>query len=305
MNKPERQTRSYLMGLFRERGFHPRTDLGQNFLIDLNIIEFIVEKAELTPNDVVLEVGAGTGGMTTYLAQGAGDVISVEIDPRVYPLAKEATSAYENVTLIHGDALKDKNHFAPEVLEAIHAKLAVHPDRKLKLIANLPYCIGTPVITNLVYSDLPWSQMIITIQRELADRMQAKPSSEDYGALSVWLQSQCNVRIIRKLGPAVFWPRPGVDSAVVRILPDTKRAEQIGDREFFHDFNRRLFTQRRKLARSVLVGMYRKELTKPMMDAILKTLEIPEGVRAEDLDVPTLVRVCNAVQEAVKIPHTT
>jgi 16S rRNA (adenine1518-N6/adenine1519-N6)-dimethyltransferase len=301
MKYAERQTRSHLMTLFGHQGIHPRTDLGQNFLIDLNLIDYIVEQAAPGPNDVVLEIGTGTGGLTTFLAQSAGAVVSVEVDHRVHALAREATGAFPNVTLLLTDALKNKNNFAPELLDTLTNKLASTPGRRLKLVANLPYCIATPVISNLVASDFPWDLMVVTIQWELALRMRALPGTDDYSALSVWLQSQCDVRVLKKLGPKVFWPRPQVDSAIVRLAPLPERQAEIGDRAFFHDFVRRLFTQRRKSLRSVLVGMYRKQLEKPEVDALLEPLHFPEGARAEQFDIPTIVRLARAVREVVKI----
>lgn len=293
------------MTLFAHQGIHPRTDLGQNFLIDLNLIDYVVEQAELGPNDVVLEIGTGTGGLTTFLAQSAGDVVSVEVDHRVHALAREATAAFPNVTLLLADALRNKNNLASVVLETIGGKLAERPGRTLKLVANLPYCIATPVISNIVASELPWSLMVVTIQWELAQRMRAQAGSDDYGALSVWLQSQCDLRVLKKLGPKVFWPRPQVDSAIVRLAPDAARRAEIGDRRFFNEFLRRLFSQRRKSLRSVLVGMYRKELEKPEVDAALAPLNLPEGIRAEQLDMATLVNLAKVMRPVVqKDPHS-
>ncbi|HEY2250413.1 MAG TPA: 16S rRNA (adenine(1518)-N(6)/adenine(1519)-N(6))-dimethyltransferase RsmA [Planctomycetaceae bacterium] len=297
MKYAERQTRSMLMSLFQEHGFHPRTDLGQNFLIDLNLIEFILESAELCRDDVVLEIGAGTGGLTTALASRAGAVVSVEVDHRVFALAQQVVAHLSNVTLLNCDALKNKNHFSQTVLDAIGAQLAVSQHRRLKLVANLPYCIATPVISNLVASEIPWEAMIVTIQLELADRIRSKPSSEHYGALSIWLQSQCRVKVLKKLGPTVFWPRPQVDSAILQVLPFPEGREQIGDREFFHDFVRRLFQQRRKYLRSVLAGMYRQELSKTEIDEVLEPFEFKEGVRADALDVETIVKLGEAMRK--------
>lgn len=290
-----RQTRSMLMTLFQQHGLNPRTDLGQNFLIDMNLIDYILEQADLGRDDVVLEIGAGTGGLTTSLAARAAAVISVEIDHRVFGLASEVVRPFKNVTLLNCDALANKNHFAPEVLEAVARELAVDPERRLKLVANLPYCIATPVMSNLVASPLPWQAMLVTIQWELAERIQAKPGSEHYSALSVWLQSQCHVKILKKLGPTVFWPRPNVDSAIVQLLPILESREQIGDRDFFHDFIRRLFQQRRKQLRSVLVGMSQTEFTKAEIDERLLPFDFKPGVRADELDVETLVKLGRAM----------
>lgn len=300
MPKSERQTRSHLMRLFQRHGFHPRTDLGQNFLIDLNIIEFVVRNAELTPNDVVLEVGAGTGGMTTFMAQQAAHVISVEVDRNMARLATEAIAPYDNVTLINRDALKNKNRFAPEVLERIDEQLAVDPQRRLKLVANLPYSIATPVITNLVATEIPWTRMVVTIQYELGLRMLAEPRTGPYGSLSVWLQSQCEVEMLRKLGPQVFWPRPKVDSAIMQILPAASLRQRIEDRPFFQDYLRRGFNFRRKFLRSVLCGMYRKDVPKSVIDETLASMGLKPSARAEELDVATHIELANRLFHTVR-----
>jgi 16S rRNA (adenine1518-N6/adenine1519-N6)-dimethyltransferase len=299
MRDVDRQTRSKLMSLFKASGFHPRGDLGQNFLIDLNLIEYVVEHARLGPRDVVLEIGTGTGGMTAALSDAAGAVISVEIDPRVHGLACSHLADRKNVTLLNTDALRNKHNLHPDVIAAVTRELNVAPDRRLKLVANLPYCIATPVISNLVASTLPWRNMVVTIQWELAVRMRARPGGGDYSALSVWLQSQAYVRILKRLRPQVFWPRPQVDSAIVRLTPSRELQSRIVDRPFFQDFVRRLFTQRRKLLRGVIAGMYRRDFTKPELDAALAPFEFKESTRAETLSVATLVDLGNAVRRLV------
>ena len=299
MSEAERQTRSYLMEMFKEHGFNPRTDLGQNFLIDLNIVEFVAENGEIEPRDVVLEVGAGTGGMTTYLAEDAAAVVSVELDRNMYGLAKKAIEGFDNVDLLNCDALKNKNQLSPQVVERIEHHLAADPKRKLKLIANLPYSVATPIISNLVASDLPWSRMVVTIQLELGLRMTSRPRTGNYGALAVWLQSQCGVKLLKKLPPTVFWPRPKVNSAVVRLLPRPDLRKKIDDRPFLQDFARRLFHQRRKFMRSVLAGMYRRDLSKPELDVILGGMNLKTNTRAEELAVPTLVELANRIRAAI------
>jgi 16S rRNA (adenine1518-N6/adenine1519-N6)-dimethyltransferase len=299
MKEAQRQTRSYLMKLFERHGFHPRHDLGQNFLIDLNIIEYVVDQAELGLDDVVLEIGAGTGGMTAFLVREAAHVVSVELDRNMYALAREATAGAENLTLLNTDALRNKNHFADAVLDAVQQQLDVSRIRRLKLVANLPYSVATPVISNLVATDLPWSLMVVTIQYELGLRMRAQPRDSHFGSLAAWLQAQCRVRMLKKLPPTVFWPRPQVDSAIMRIEPAADLREKIGDRDFYHDFIRRVFQQRRKLLRSALVGMYRKELGKEGIDAVLAESGLGESVRAEELEVPQLVELSRRFQAAI------
>ena len=288
------------MKLFEAQGIHPRTDLGQNFLIDLNLVTFIVDAAELSGRDVVLEIGAGTGGMTAQLAQRAGSVVSVEVDATLHRLACGAAEPFTNVTLLHCDALKNKNHFHPVVLDAVGEQLAVDPGRRLKLVANLPYNIATPVVSNLVATDLPWARMVTTIQYELGLRMRAKSGSSHYGSLAVWLQSQCQVKMLKKLAPTVFWPRPKVSSAIMKLTPDRKAAAAIADRPFFQDYIRRLFHQRRKHLRSVLVGMYRKQLSKGEIDQLLAAMSLNETVRAEELPPPVHVELANRLYAAIQ-----
>lgn len=294
----DRQTRSYLMQLFAERGLNPRGDLGQNFLIDLNLIAFIVRQAELDEHDVVLEIGAGTGSLTAELARQAGAVVSVEYDRTMHPLAAEATAGCSNVTLLQCDALRNKNRFAPAVLDAVQEQLQAAPDRRLKLVANLPYHIATPVISNLVATDLPWTRMVATIQFELALRMIAPPDSEHYGALAIWLQSQCRVKVLKKLPPNVFWPRPQVNSAIVRVIPHAVRRATIADRGFFHDYVRQVFLHRRKLLRGVLRGMYRAASAQVDVNRVLRDLDLAETCRAEELDVATHVALSNTLWRA-------
>ncbi|MDG1895538.1 MAG: 16S rRNA (adenine(1518)-N(6)/adenine(1519)-N(6))-dimethyltransferase RsmA [Fuerstiella sp.] len=303
MKDKDRQTRSYLMELFNKHGFNPRSDLGQNFLIDINLIEFAVRAAELSKDDLVLEVGPGTGGMTTFLSAEAGRVISVEVDCNMFALATEATQHCDNVTLINCDILKNKNTIAPEITDLLQGTLEARPGSNLKLVANLPYSVATPVISNLVASDLPWQKMVCTIQLELGEKMIAEPGTSSYGSLSVWMQSQCSVRIIRRLGPKVFWPRPKVNSAIVSIWRHDGRGDRIEDRKFFLDFLRRLFHHRRKLLRRVLVAMYSKQLSKPEVDAILEEQGHGRETRAEALDVPTLVKLGNKFCTAVRDAH--
>lgn len=300
MKDVQRQTRSYLMSLFRQHGINPRGDLGQNFLIDVNLIEFVVRHADLGPRDVALEVGTGTGGMTAFLARDAGHVISVDIDQNMSRLAAEAVQDFNNVTLVNQDILKNKNTLSPEITALILEKVAAIPGGRLKLVSNLPYSVGTPVMSNLLASELPWERMVCTIQWELAEKMAAEAASSKYAALTVWIQSQATVRILRRLGPNVFWPRPKVDSAIISIWRDKEAAARIQDRRFFQDFLRRMFSQRRKHLRSVLIGMYRRQLDKPDVDRILQELgEKPEN-RAELMDVPALIRLANHVCAAVR-----
>jgi 16S rRNA (adenine1518-N6/adenine1519-N6)-dimethyltransferase len=170
------------------------------------------------------------------------------------------------------------------------------PGRQLKLVANLPYNVATPVLSNLLAIDDPPRTMTATIQKELADRIVARPSTKDYGALSLWMQSQCRVEIVRVMPPAAFWPRPKVTSAIVHVARDDARRARIPDRGYFHDFIRSMFFHRRKYLRSELLSAYKKRLTKPLVDEILDRMGLEPTVRAEQLDVDAMLRLAEVVR---------
>jgi 16S rRNA (adenine1518-N6/adenine1519-N6)-dimethyltransferase len=299
MKQAARQTRTHIGELLARHGVNPRHDLGQNFLIDLNLVEFLVGQAELSSDDVVLEVGSGTGGLTAFLAERAGAVIAVEVDPRMQQLTAEAVDGFSNVTIVGGDVLKNKNHFSQPVLEALDAAVA-DSSKRLKLVANLPYCVATPVISNLVASDYVWERMVVTIQLELAARMAANEATSNYGGLSVWLASQCRIEFLKRLPADVFWPRPKVESAMIRIDPDAGLRQAIRDRAFLHEFLRGVFQQRRKLLRNVVVSYYRNELDRTQIDGVLKSQNLGERTRAEELSPAVLVHLANALSEMIQ-----
>jgi 16S rRNA (adenine1518-N6/adenine1519-N6)-dimethyltransferase len=296
-----RQTLSFLKQRFAEVGIRPNTRHGQNFLIDLNLVDVLAEAAAVTADDVVLEVGTGTGSLTALLARKAAAVVTVEIDPHLHQLARESLIDVGNVIMLQQDALRNKSNFHPAVLEALRQELDRAPGRQLKLAANLPYCIATPVISNLLATDLVPVSMTVTIQKELADRITAVPRTRDYSALSIWVQSQCRTEIVRILPPDVFWPRPKVESAILRIVPEPKRRACIPDRAFFHTFVRSMFFHRRKLLRSELVSAYRKEFDKPAVDALLAERGLSPTSRAEELDPDAMLALCEAVRRRLTV----
>ncbi len=291
-----RQTKTFLMARFREMGIEPATRHGQNFLIDLNLQQIIVDAAELTDADVVLEVGTGTGALTASMAKRAAAVVTVEIDGHLFELASEELINNDNVTMLRQDALKNKNQFDPRVIESVGERLAEAPGRRLKLAANLPYNIATPVLSNLLLCEHVPHTMVATIQKELADRIVAQPWSKDYGALSVWMQCQAKTEIVRIMPPSVFWPTPKVDSAIVRITVDAERRASIPDLRFFHQFVRAIFLHRRKFLRANVVSALKQHLSKDQVDEILAQMELNPDARTEQLDVPTLLRLTELVR---------
>ncbi len=291
-----RQTKTFLMARFREVGIQPATRHGQNFLIDLNLQQLIVDAADLSSRDVVLEVGTGTGALTALMAKRAGAVITVEIDGHLFELASELLLDFENVTMLNHDALKNKNQFDPRVLEAIGRELDKDEARRLKLVANLPYNVATPVLSNLLSSEYVPHSMVATIQKELGDRIVAKPGSKDYGALSVWMQCQADTEIVRIMPPKVFWPPPKVESAIVRIVVNNERRGQVPDLRYFHQFVKAIFIHRRKFLRANVVAAMKQHLTKEEVDGVLAEMEFAPDTRTEQLDVDTLLRLTELVR---------
>lgn len=301
MSQPtSRQTVTYLIRRFQEAGIRPRVQLGQSFLTDLNLVELLVRTARLEPCDVVLEVGTGCGSLTALVARQAAMVVTVEVDPALFQIASEELAGLTNVRMLNLDALHKKSQLNPEVLAAVDEALAAGPDRRFKLVANLPFNIATPLISNLLALDRPPQTMTVTIQKELADRLVAAPSTKDYGALSIWVQSQCQVEVVRVMPPTVFWPRPKVHSAIVHIALDPARRARLTDRAFFHDFVRAMFLHRRKFLRWQLAEAVRGNLDRSTVHHILAQLGLRGDLRAEALDVPTLIALADAVRIGVR-----
>ena len=299
MTPATHQTISYLSRKFADAGIRPGTRHGQNFLIDLNLQRLIVERAGLEPHDVVLEVGTGTGALTALMAPRVAAVVTVEIDSRLFQLAGEELYATPNVVMVNVDALRNKSHLQPEVIAAVQKQLAGGADRRLKLVSNLPFNIATPVIANLLNSSIVPRSMTVTVQKEVADRISARPGSKDYGSLSVWIQSQCQVEMVRTLPPTVFWPKPRVTSAIIHVELDDGRRQAIGDLAFFHDLVRSLFLHRRKFLRGVLASALKGRLDKPGVDTLLAQTELAPDSRVEQLDVEQILLLAHSVQGAL------
>ncbi|MFN6400239.1 MAG: 16S rRNA (adenine(1518)-N(6)/adenine(1519)-N(6))-dimethyltransferase RsmA [Planctomycetota bacterium] len=285
----ERQTLSFLSKTLQRAGLHPKTKYGQNFLIDLNLLDILIQGADLGPNDVVLEIGTGMGSLTKTLAARAGWVITVEVDRDLQKIAAKELGSYSNFNLLCCDALRNKNHLRVEVLQAVADAMAKIPGAKFKLVANLPYNVATPIISNLLHETPLVERMVVTIQKELGERIIAEPSCKDYSALSIWMQSQCDCEILRILPPSAFWPRPKVDSAILRIVPNASKRSSIVDLDFFHTRLRAMFLHRRKFLRSQLISAMQELMTKEQVDAVLDQLGLEPNLRAEQLTVQQMI----------------
>jgi 16S rRNA (adenine1518-N6/adenine1519-N6)-dimethyltransferase len=289
-----RQTLSYLHGLFQAYGLEAKSKLGQNFLIDLNLVDLIVRTAELDAADAVLEVGTGTGSLTARLADLAGVVVTVEIDRSLQPVAKEVVGNRPNVRFVFGDALAKKSELNPDMLAAWDEVAKEKGCTRRKLIANLPYVIATPLIGNLLIARADVERMVVMVQWEIAERLRAAVGTKDYNALSVLVQSVADVEVVRKVLPPNFYPRPKVDSAIVLIKPNAEKRAKVGDVAKFRVFLRDLYVHRRKNLRQALVGWPTGRKEKADVDAKLAELGIDGTVRSEALDIEQHLRLAAA-----------
>ena len=292
-----RQTLSYLRRLFESFGLEAKSKLGQNFLIDLNLLDLVVRTAELDRTDAVLEVGTGTGSLTARLAEQAGCVCTVEIDKMLQPVAKQVVGRRENVRFVFGDALAGKNELNADMLAAWDETARNHNCTRKKLVANLPYVIATPLVSNLLIAGVPIERMVVMVQWEIAERMRAVAGTKEYNALSVLVQSVADVEVIRKVLPANFYPRPKVDSAIVKIVPNAAKRTQVGDVPRFRVFLRDLYVHRRKNLRQALTGWPAGRKDKDEVDAKLKALGIDGTLRSETLGIDDHLRLCRAFME--------
>lgn len=243
------QTKQDIERLLAAAGTRPKHRLGQHFLIDLNLMRFLVEAAHIHSPDVVLEVGCGTGSLTEELIRRAGHVVGVEYDPILYEITKKQTAKTPHVTLFHTDVLESKNTISHEVIRALQKALADHGGRLL-LVANLPYNVASSVMANLIAGPAVADEMVVTVQKEVADRMTAVPDHDDYGPLSILMAATGTVQILKKLPPSVFWPRPQVDSAMVRFRREGKKVAQIHDMDTFRQVISLLMSHRRKMIKA-------------------------------------------------------
>ena len=255
------QTKRQIQQLLASAGASPNKRLGQHFLIDLNLMRLLVDSANITCDDVVLEVGCGTGSMTEALAERAGRVVAVELDRGLFGLAEKQLAGTQNVELINADALETKHTISGRILSALALAREKHPGRLL-LVASLPYNAASPVMVNLVTGPTVADAMYVTVQKEVAQRMTAEAGSADYGTLSIYLNATGDSQIMRVLKPAVFWPQPQVESAMVAFVRNPAKVGRIANMQLFtqtvHLFmghRRKTLSACAKLAREKLAAM--------------------------------------------------
>jgi 16S rRNA (adenine1518-N6/adenine1519-N6)-dimethyltransferase len=239
------QTKRQIHDLLTSSGVYPNKRLGQHFLIDLNLMRLLVDSANIQKDDVVLEVGCGTGSMTEALAEKAGRIIAVELDKNLSEIASIQLAKSENVKVINTDILESKNTLSQTVTKTLDLAGRKYPGRML-LVANLPYSAASPVIMNLITGPTIADGMYVTVQKEVADRMTAAPASSDYGILSIFLAAAGDAKAIRTLKPTVFWPQPQVDSAMVCFIRNRAKSDRIVNMELFSEIVHLFMGHRRK-----------------------------------------------------------
>ena len=258
---------------------------GQNFLIDSNVLESIIRGAEITKDDFVLEIGPGIGTMTQYLCEAARQVVAVEIDKMLIPILEDTLSEYDNVEVINQDVLKvDIKSLAEEK----------NNGKPIKVVANLPYYITTPIIMGLFESGVPIDSITIMVQKEVADRMQTGPGSKDYGALSLAVQYYATAKVILNVSATCFMPRPNVDSAVIKLTRHKEPTVNVADEKLMFKIIRASFNQRRKTLVNGLKNSPELSFSKEQIVKAIERIGKPETIRGEALTLEDFAELANA-----------
>lgn len=264
--------------------FHFQKKYGQNFLIDSNILDKIIESAQLTKDDCVLEIGPGIGTMTQYLAEQAGEVVAVEIDKNLIPILEDTLSDYSNVTILNEDILK------VDISKIVEERNGGKP---IKVVANLPYYITTPIIMALFESHVPLLSVTIMVQKEMADRMQVGPGTKDYGALSLAVQYYAKPEIITRVPASCFMPKPNVDSTVIRLTRYEKPPVEVEDEVYLFAVIRASFNQRRKTLANGLANAGNLGVNRQVVEETLDEMGLSRQIRGETLDLKQFTDLSN------------
>jgi 16S rRNA (adenine1518-N6/adenine1519-N6)-dimethyltransferase len=288
------QTKQRIEQLLDGMGVRPNRRHGQNFLIDLNLMRYLVDAAAPTADDLVLEVGPGTGSMTQEIASRGCRVIAVEIDPTVAQIARGELAEMTNAELVNQDILETKNLISPAITKLVNAKRS--KAGRFMLISNLPYNAGTPVMMNLIIDEPHADAMYVTVQKEVAQRMAAAAGEPAYGILSVVMAATGSVKILKTLKPTCFWPQPDVDSAMVAWVRDADKVAAIGDIHILSEVVALFMQHRRKMVRAATkFAESPLDLVKDW-DAVFSAAAIAPNSRPDDLVPADFVRLANVVR---------
>ena len=269
--------------------FHKK--FGQNFLIDPHVLDKIMEAAQVTKDDFVLEVGPGIGTLTQYLCERARHVLAVEIDKELIPILRQTLSAYDNVDVIQGDILKQ---------DIVNIAEVYNEGRPIKVVANLPYYITTPIIMELFESHVPLANVTVMVQKEVADRMKAKPGSKDCGALSLAVQYYAEPYIAAFVPPNCFMPRPNVGSAVIRLDCRSRVPVSVADEKLMFRLIRAAFNQRRKTLQNAIANSGELSFSKAEAAEAIERAGLDANIRGEKLGLPEFAGLADILKECMQ-----
>ena len=281
---------SVTRAILERHGFTFKKSFGQNFLTDTNILQKIVDTAEIDKNVNVIEIGPGIGALTEFLAESAAEVMAFEIDDRLVPILADTLRDFDNVTVVNQDILKvDLAQYIGEFK---------NPDLPIKVVANLPYYITTPILMHLIESGIPFSEFVVMMQREVADRISAQPNTKAYGSLSIAVQYYMTAKVAFIVPRTVFVPAPNVDSAILKMVRRDQPAVEVQDEKFFFKVSKASFVHRRKTLWNNLTSHFGKsEETKGKLTAALEQAELSPSVRGEALTLADFARLADALKE--------
>lgn len=274
--------------VLQKYNFNFQKKFGQNFLIDTHVLDKIISAAGITKDDFVLEIGPGIGTMTQYLACAAREVVAVEIDKNLIPILEDTLSGYDNVSIINEDILK---------VDLVSLAEEKNQGRPIKVVANLPYYITTPIIMGLFEKKVPLESITVMVQKEVADRMQVGPGTKDYGALSLAVQYYAEPYIVANVPPNCFMPRPSVGSAVIRLTRHKEMPVQVKDEQLMFKLIRASFNQRRKTLANGLKNSSELDLSKEVIEKAIEQLGKGASIRGEALTLEEFARLANIISD--------
>ena len=280
---------SVTRAILERHGFTFKKSFGQNFLTDTNILQKIVDTAEIDKNVNVIEIGPGIGALTEFLAESAAEVMAFEIDDRLVPILADTLRDFDNVTVVNQDILKvDLAQYIAEFK---------NPDLPIKVVANLPYYITTPILMHLIESGIPFSEFVVMMQREVADRISAQPNTKAYGSLSIAVQYYMTAKVAFVVPRTVFVPAPNVDSAILKMVRREQPAVEVQDEKFFFKVTKASFVHRRKTLWNNLTSYFGKsEEVKAKLENALAKANLVANVRGEALDLAAFARLSDALK---------
>lgn len=280
---------SVTRAILERHGFTFKKSFGQNFLTDTNILQKIVDTAEIDKKVNVIEIGPGIGALTEFLAENAAEVMAFEIDDRLVPILADTLRDFDNVTVINQDILKvDLTQYIAEFK---------NPDLPIKVVANLPYYITTPILMHLIESGIPFSEFVVMMQKEVADRISAQPNTKAYGSLSIAVQYYMTAKVAFIVPRTVFVPAPNVDSAILKMVRREQPAVEVQDEKFFFKVSKASFVHRRKTLWNNLTSYFGKsEEVKTKLERALEKADLVANVRGEALDLAAFARLSDALK---------